>query len=65
MRAHSLCMEDLIEKMAARVGIDREKAERVVEFLKEHASEVPALLARTGVADKLPGGLSAKLGGLF
>jgi len=50
-------MDDLIEGLTEKVGIDKETAEKVVAFLKEHASEIPALLAKAGLADKLPGGL--------
>ncbi len=50
-------MDDLIEGLTEKVGIDKETAEKVVAFLKENASEIPALLAKAGLADKLPGGL--------
>jgi hypothetical protein len=47
-------MEEFVAKMADKVGISEETAMKVVEFLKEHADEVPALLAKTGLEDKLP-----------
>ena len=50
-------MDDLIAGLTEKVGIDKETAEKVVEFLKENASEIPALLAKAGLKDKLPGGL--------
>ncbi len=50
-------MDDIIEGLTEKVGIDKETAEKVVAFLKDHADEIPALLAKAGLADKLPGGL--------
>jgi len=58
-------MEEFIEKMVSKVGIDKATAEKVVEFLKEHSADAVALLQKSGVADKLPGGLGDKLGGLL
>ena len=58
-------MDDLLEKMQAKCGIDRSTAEKVMEFLKEHAHDVTKFLGEHGVLDKLPGGLGGKLGGLF
>ncbi|HKE19202.1 MAG TPA: hypothetical protein VKB80_30210 [Kofleriaceae bacterium] len=50
-------MDELVSKLTEKVGLDPEMAKKVVEFLKEHASEVPGWLARAGLKDKLPGGL--------
>jgi hypothetical protein len=50
-------MEELIAKLVDKVGIDRETATRVANFIQEHASEIPGWLARSGLKDKLPGGL--------
>jgi len=58
-------MEELIAKLVDKVGIDRATAEKVMEFLKAHADEAVALLSKSGLKDKLPGGLGDKLGGLF
>ncbi len=58
-------MEDLINQLVERVGIDKATAEKVVAFLKEHASEVPKWLGQNemlkGAAEKLGG----KFGGMF
>ena len=54
-------MDAIINGLIEKVGLDKETAEQVIEFLKEHADELPALLAKSGLKDKLPGGL----GGLF
>lgn len=58
-------MEDFVKKMIDKVGIDQATAEKVVAFLKEHADDAVALLSKSGLKDKLPGGLGDKLGGLF
>ncbi len=58
-------MEEFAEKMSERVGIDKATANKVIEFLKDHAEDAVALLSKSGIADKLPGGLGDKLGGLF
>ncbi|HVK83708.1 MAG TPA: hypothetical protein VM513_06355 [Kofleriaceae bacterium] len=50
-------MEDFINKMVEKVGIDKATAEKVVEFLKEHADDAVNLLGKSGLKDKLPGGL--------
>lgn len=50
-------MEDLIEGLMSKVGLDKDKAEKVVAFLKENASKVPEWIGESGLKDKLPGGL--------
>jgi hypothetical protein len=34
-------MDELLNQLVERVGIDRETAQKVVDFLQEHATEVP------------------------
>ena len=58
-------MEDFVNKMVEKVGIDKATAEKVLAFLKDHADDAVAYLQKSGVADKLPGGLGDKLGKLF
>ncbi len=58
-------MEEFIAKMVDKVGIDKATAERVMGFLKDNAGEAIAALQKSGVKDKLPGGLGDKLGGMF
>ncbi len=58
-------MEDFVNKMVEKVGIDKATAEKVIAFLKEHADDAVAYLQKSGMADKLPGGLGDKLGKLF
>lgn len=50
-------MEDFVNKMVEKVGIDKATAEKVVEFLKDHTDDALALLQSSGLKDKLPGGL--------
>ncbi len=59
-------MDDFVNQMASKVGIDKETALKVVEFLKEHAAELPKILGSDqakGIVDKLPGGLGGMFGG--
>ncbi len=56
-------MDEFINQMVAKVGIDKATAEKVVSFLKEHADELPKLIAQSGFADKLPGPLGDLFGG--
>lgn len=58
-------MEEFIAKMAEKVGIDQDTAKKVVDFLQEHADEALPLIQKSGVLEKLPGGLGDKLGKLF
>jgi len=58
-------MEEFAEKMADKCNIDKSTAMKVIDFLKDHADDAIALLSKSGVADKLPGGLGDKLKGLF
>jgi hypothetical protein len=62
-------MEELINGLVAKVGLDKAMAEKVVAFLKEHADDLPKWLASAGVssslAGKLPGGLGDALGGFM
>jgi len=58
-------MDDLIQGLMSKVGLDKATAEKVIAFLKENADDIPAMLAKSGMADKLPAGLGKSLGGLF
>lgn len=58
-------MEDFIQKMSDKVGIDKSTAEKVMAFLKDHAEDAVKYIQSSGIADKLPGGLGDKLGKLF
>lgn len=50
-------MEDFVMKMVDKVGIDKATAEKVLEFLKDHADDAMKYLQESGLKDKLPGGL--------
>jgi hypothetical protein len=58
-------MDEFVQKMVDKVGIDKATAMKVIDFLKEHADDAVKYLQTSGVADKLPGGLGDKLGKLF
>ena len=50
-------MEDFVEKMVEKVGIDKATAEKVIAFLKDHSEDALKFLQSSGIKDKLPGGL--------
>ncbi len=56
-------MDELINGLISRVGLDKATAEKVIAFLKEHAADLPQWLAKSGLADKVPAGLADKLPG--
>lgn len=49
----------MIEGLVSKVGLSREKAEQVVQFMKENASRLPEWLGQSDlgkkVAGKIPG----------
>jgi hypothetical protein len=58
-------MEEFLEKMSEKVGIDKDTAKKVIDFLQEHADEALPYIQKSGVLEKLPGGLGDKIGKLF
>lgn len=58
-------MEDFVNKMVEKVGIDKSTAEKVLAFLKDNAGDAVKYIQSSGVADKLPGGIGDKLGKMF
>jgi hypothetical protein len=58
-------MDEFVNKMVEKVGIDKATAEKVIAFLKDHADDAMKYISSSGIADKLPGGLGDKLGKLF
>ena len=58
-------MDELIKGLVAKAGLSEEQAAKVIEFLKENASNLPAWLGsgdiKGAIADKLPGGLGGLL----
>jgi hypothetical protein len=57
-------MEEFVNQMVEKVGIDRETAEKVVAFLKEHAADVPRWL-QSDTAQSLLDQARSRLGGMF
>lgn len=54
-------MDEFINSMVAKTGIDKETAAKVIDFIKEHAAEIPALFSNNeGIGD-----LVQKAGGMF
>jgi hypothetical protein len=58
-------MEEFIEKLMSKAGLDRATAEKVFHVVKEHIEDVPKWVGHSGVLDKLPGGIGGKIEGLF
>lgn len=58
-------MEDLINQLVAKTGIDKETATKVANFIQEHAADIPKWLGQSGILDKLPGGIGDQLSGLL
>lgn len=59
-------MNELVNKLIEKVGLDGDTAQKVVDFLKEHAAEVPGWLASEGgqsILDKIKGDFGGLLGG--
>lgn len=60
-------MEELISGLVQKVGLSREKAEQVAEFLASNAEKVPQWLGKSDMvkeyAEKLPGGIGGMFGG--
>lgn len=58
-------MDQLIDQLVVKTGIDRGVAEQVANFIKDHAQDIPKWLGE-GALDKLQaGGLGDMLGGLM
>ncbi len=59
-------MEEFINGLVEKTGISKEQAEKVIDFLKEHAEDIPKMIGQNeflhGLAEKLPGGIGEKLG---
>ena len=49
-------MDEFINGLTEKVGLDRDQATKVVEFVKDHWDDVAGWIAKSGIADKLPGG---------
>lgn len=62
-------MDELLNGLMTKVGLDEATAKKVIAFLKENAANLPQMLATNETAkslvDKLPGGLGSTLGGFF
>lgn len=53
-------MEELINQLVAKTGIDRDTAMKVADFIKNHAAEIPGWLGKAGL-----GGLEQQAEGLL
>jgi hypothetical protein len=57
-------MEEFIEQLIAKTGLDRGMAEKVVDFIKENTNEIPKLLGNN-FTDKIPGQLGDMVSGFL
>lgn len=58
-------MEEFVQKLMAKVGLDRGQAEGVFNFLRENAQDLPRLLGSGGdggLKEKLQSGLGGIMG---
>ena len=53
-------MDEFVNQLVAKVGIDKATAEKVVNFVKEHIDDIPQWIGKSEIMDKLP-----LVGGLF
>ncbi len=58
-------MEQFINGLTDKVGLDRSTAERVVNFVQENLSQIPGWLASSGITDRLPGGIGDRIEGMI
>ena len=58
-------MEDLVEGMIEKCGVNKEQAEKVVDYLQENAPKVLEWLQSSGAAEKVKDMLPGGIGKLF
>ncbi len=58
-------MDEMIKQLTEKVGIDRETAEKVATFLKDHAADVPKWLGSGGIGKQVGDRISGGLGGVM
>ena len=64
-KSGGLKMEEFINGLTEKVGLNRDQAQRVVEFVQEHLSDIPKWLGSSGLMDKLPGSIGDRLEGMI
>ena len=58
-------MEDLIKGLMTKVGLSKEQAEKVADFLEENASKLPEWLGKSDTLKNLGKKLPGPLGDMF
>jgi hypothetical protein len=58
-------MEEMIEGLITKVGLSKEQAKKVADFLEENASKVPEWLGKSDTLKNLGKKLPGPLGGMF
>ncbi len=46
-------MEQLVQQLADKVGLDEATAQKVADFIKDHISDIPGWLGQVGAGDLL------------
>jgi hypothetical protein len=58
-------MEELIKGLMTKVGLSKEQAEKVADFLQDNASKVPEWLGKSDTLKNLGKKLPGPLGDMF
>jgi len=58
-------MEDFIEGLMTKVGLSKEQADQVVDYIKDNADKLPGMIKSSGVTDMLPDSIGDKLDSLL
>ncbi|HEU5056141.1 MAG TPA: hypothetical protein VFU21_06435 [Kofleriaceae bacterium] len=58
-------MEELIKGLMTKVGLSKEQAEKVADFLEENASKIPEWLGKSDTLKNLGKKLPGPLGDMF
>lgn len=60
-------MDEFVNQLMSKVGLDKATAEKVVAFLKDNVDEIPKWLGSNdmakGIMNNLPGGMGQMFGG--
>ena len=56
-------MQQIIQGLIEKIGLSEAQATAVIAFLRDHADDLPALLAQGGLASQASGLLGGLMGG--
>lgn len=58
-------MEEMVNGLMKKVGLDEDQAKQVVEFVKENAHKIPEWIGQNDMAKDLAGKLPGGMGDMF